>query len=532
MQPILGGRGDARLVAAVEGDDLPRRRTAGVGRRPRGRGRIPPPAAAATPPTPADASSARRVRAIASRRAPSPAPGDSGSASASITTLRRRTWGVRSVGVGDEAVTTLGAAAAPRRPARSAVDLGHQRGVPARQRRADRVERRAGALDVGLEVEQVDVRVALLLAGDLRLGDLAQQLVGAVADLRGLELDRPHEPLQLARVGHEAVGQLRGSRGRLRHPQPALDRVKARPPGLRDVVGARVDARVEVAEGLGHGLDALVGHARDGIRAPRRAEVAARQRGAQALHPGDQRGGLALQEGAVAVDAALQVGRERGAGARAAHRQRGVLVVRAGAAQRVAAGLQRQREAPRQPVGDVLDLASVRPPWISSYSVAFDEPLLVTTNVVGAGGEPQRRRLAAGVGDRDVDRPAGAPGDWRRRRSSPCRRRASRRAARPAPRRRRRRRPCAHARAHARRGEDDGQHRDRVEQPAHDLDHRRLGLDPEDAGDERLPDRARADDGAAGPAPAPGRRRPSPPRPPCAATRRRGRRPRGRARRP
>ena len=39
---------------------------------------------------------------------------------------------------------------------------------------------------LALEVEQVDVRVALLLAGDLRLGDLAQQLVGAVADLRGL----------------------------------------------------------------------------------------------------------------------------------------------------------------------------------------------------------------------------------------------------------------------------------------------------------------------------------------------------------
>ena len=271
MQAVLGGRGDARLVAAVEGDDLLARvGTAGVGLVLAAEGVSAPGGGGHA----ADSDGREQRAAREGHRYPESAfagASDSGSARASITTLRRRTWGVRSVGVGDEAVTTL---VRPQRRVdqpEAPLDLGHQRGVPARQCRADRGERRAGALDVGLEVEQVEVRVALLLAGDLRLGDLAQQLVGAVADLRGLELDRPHEPLQLARVRHEAVGQLRGSRGRLRHPQPALDRVKARPPGLRDVVGARVDAGVEVAEGLGHGLDALVGHARDGIRAPRRA---------------------------------------------------------------------------------------------------------------------------------------------------------------------------------------------------------------------------------------------------------------------
>ena len=42
------------------------------------------------------------------------------------------------------------------------------------------------------------------------------------------------------------------------------------------------------------------------------------------------------------------------------------------------------------------------------------------------------------------------------------------------------------------RPEDEGEHRDRVEQPADDLGHRRLRVDPEQAGDQAGGDRVRA----------------------------------------
>ena len=45
---------------------------------------------------------------------------------------------------------------------------------------ASRSRKPARPLDVGLEVEQIDVGVTLLLAGDLRLRDLVQQAAGAV----------------------------------------------------------------------------------------------------------------------------------------------------------------------------------------------------------------------------------------------------------------------------------------------------------------------------------------------------------------
>ena len=63
-------------------------------------------------------------------------------------------------------------------------------GPSAVSERLDALERRLRAVDVRLEVDEVGVRVALLLAGDLRRRDLVQQLDRAVGDLCGLELDR------------------------------------------------------------------------------------------------------------------------------------------------------------------------------------------------------------------------------------------------------------------------------------------------------------------------------------------------------
>jgi hypothetical protein len=78
------------------------------------------------------------------------------------------------------------------------------------------------------------------------------------------------------------------------------------------------------------------------VGAPRGGDVAARQRGVQGPGARRQRAGLALEEGAVAVDASPQLGVEGRASARAGHRQRRALVRGAAAAQRVAPRLQRQ----------------------------------------------------------------------------------------------------------------------------------------------------------------------------------------------
>ena len=128
--------------------------------------------------------------------------------------------------------------------------------------------------------------------------------------------------------------------------------------------------------------------------------------------------------------------------------------------------------------------------------MAFDEPLLVTTKVVG----PEASLSAAG------SQPALVIATWTVLPAPPALATAVLVSLSPpsvptsSTDRRRDDGDAgdrgAHARAHRVGSEDDGEHRNRVEQPAHDLDHRRLGMDPEDAGDERLPDRAGADDGA------------------------------------
>ena len=70
----------------------------------------------------------------------------------------------------------------------------------------------------------------------------------------------------------------------------------------RHVVLASVDARVEVAEGLGHRLDPLVGDAGGGVERLRLLDVAGFDRGDERLRRGDQLGGVLLEVFAVLGD--------------------------------------------------------------------------------------------------------------------------------------------------------------------------------------------------------------------------------------
>jgi hypothetical protein len=83
--------------------------------------------------------------------------------------------------VGDEAVAALVGLQRGVDVFEARFDFLRQLRVLFAQQRLDRFERRLGAFDVGLEVDQVDVRVALLLAGDLRGGDLASSSLAPLA---------------------------------------------------------------------------------------------------------------------------------------------------------------------------------------------------------------------------------------------------------------------------------------------------------------------------------------------------------------
>ena len=88
------------------------------------------------------------------------------------------------------------------------LDVGGEAGILRLEDRLDRVERGLRALDVGLEVDQVGVRVALLLTRDLRRRHLVEQLDRAVRDRTRLEVDVLHQVLQ----GRDVVVQSLGVR--------------------------------------------------------------------------------------------------------------------------------------------------------------------------------------------------------------------------------------------------------------------------------------------------------------------------------
>ena len=222
VEPVLRRRRDAGLVLAVERDRL-----GVVGRRrPRpGARRRRPPSASPAPAAPAPRSARRAKRrslpSLTGPRRSSPATCDSGSASASIAWLSARVSLVVEVGVDDEPVALAVGVERRHRRRRTRCRSRSRARVARGDERRDRVERGLRALDVRLEVDQVDVRVALLLARDLRLRHLAEQLDRAVRDLRRLELDRlPTCVCSVVDVGERASSaSVLGSLGRAVDPE-------------------------------------------------------------------------------------------------------------------------------------------------------------------------------------------------------------------------------------------------------------------------------------------------------------------------
>ena len=218
------------------------------------------------------------------------------------------------------------------------------------------------------------MRVALLLAGDLRLRRprrAARRRRWRSARARA----GPSARAAAARATsvRRLVGERRRAGGRL--PPPRAPARSGGSPSTR--AWATSPARASIAGSRSPKLSAtgsialVRARARPRTRlAPRRGRRAA-SAAAKRSAPATSAAVCALDVGAVAVDAALQVGRERGVGvARRVTVSVRVLVVGARAVQRVRPGLEREREAAGQSGGDVLDLAErCGSPSITSYSV-------------------------------------------------------------------------------------------------------------------------------------------------------------------
>ena len=139
-------------------------------------------------------------------------------------------------------------------------DLGGQRGVLGLQGRGEQLEQLPGAVDVGGEVRQVGVRVAVLLAGDLALGDLLDELGRAEGDRRRRELEALHLLVEGGQVLVQPVGEGLGAGGRALLPQVVLEPVPAGERGVVDaleVVDPGVDGAVDLLDQAGDGLDPL-----------------------------------------------------------------------------------------------------------------------------------------------------------------------------------------------------------------------------------------------------------------------------------
>ena len=123
-------------------------------------------------------------------------------------------------------------------------DLGGECRVDLLQRRGQLGEGLLGALVVVGEVEQVDVRVPLLLAGDLAAGHLVEQFLRAVGELGGLVLQPGAQLLEPLDVGHELVPEGAHALERVLLEQRELDAVETAPLRERNVAGTRPSIRV------------------------------------------------------------------------------------------------------------------------------------------------------------------------------------------------------------------------------------------------------------------------------------------------
>ena len=152
-------------------------------------------------------------------------------------------------------------------------DAGQQLGVGVLEGGGQHLDDLLRALDVRVEVPEVGLGVAVLLAGDLALGDLLDQLRGAQRDGRRRDLERLQARLQLLQVGVEPVGERRRALGGALLPEQVLQAVPAgegRVVRAREVVDPRVHGAVDLLDQAGDRLDALPALAAGGVGGARR----------------------------------------------------------------------------------------------------------------------------------------------------------------------------------------------------------------------------------------------------------------------
>src|SRR3954468_151435 len=265
------------------------------------------------------------------------------------------------------------------------VDLADQVRVRLLQVRAQGLHGRLRALEVGPEVPQVGVRVAVLLAGDLPGGDLVEQALGTVGQLQRVQRDVVGLGGDLLHVGQQLVGVRAHGRDVAGLPQRLLDPVE---PGevlaLGLVALAAVDDRVQVAEALRDRLDPLPVGAGDGEQLLRALDVAT-------LDRGHELGGLLDQRTRLALHVALVVSAGLG--------QRLVVVQRRG----LAGDLQRRADAvadhARLAGGLVVTGRQLDPQLAGD---AGSDVLDLVHHPVAIGVDEELGDLAAGVGDGEL----------------------------------------------------------------------------------------------------------------------------------
>jgi len=173
-------------------------------------------------------------------------------------------------------------------------------------------------------------------------------------------------------------------------------------PGLArlDVVDACVDLRVEVAEALGHGLDALVGLAGGGEEPLALGDVAVAHGIGELGRLRRERADLGLDVPVVAGGGGVEL-RVARRSRRPGHDQRARRVARRRAADAVLPGLEVEREAARQPVRQILALAQDQRA-VEDLELGQVRALVDDLERLRAGGGLQRLRAAV-AGERDGD---------------------------------------------------------------------------------------------------------------------------------
>ena len=118
------------------------------------------------------------------------------------------------------------------------------------------------AFDIGLEVAQIGVAVAVFFAADFAAGHFFHQHRRAAHHFIGRERQQVDFLLQGFHIGQQFVGNLVYAGGAVFHPQRVFEAVKAGEGrvfgALFEIVFARINGRIELVKQLGNRLDALI----------------------------------------------------------------------------------------------------------------------------------------------------------------------------------------------------------------------------------------------------------------------------------